>query len=424
MEGKMKKSKYFVLFIVIMLMVTFVGNSSTQASTSSAPDSSYVSPEIIISDDDRSDYSPAIAFNSKHSEYLVVWESVGAGGYHDVYAQRISATGDLLSWFAVGTLLNNKAVPSVAYDPVNDRYLVVWAYDFNGYGTDWDVYGRFIPWNGPDPGIAEFPICGWTSNQGHPNVVYARVFEEFMVVWTSSADQVPGYISGRIVFANGNMGDDFTISSGGQIRDFPDVAYNFTRNEFLVVWDLELSASNLDIYGRRFQGNGTPIGDEFIIASWPDFESNPSVAACYQADQYMVGWQSDQGTHGADYAIYARYISGDAIPGNIVLIDDTTSPELNVDIACNRTGLQYMLVWQTRYAQPILYGIWARKAIPDGSLGVSFPVHEPFPENCEYPAISAGDSSFLVAWEWNENQNRDIHGALLRHAVYIPIIVR
>ncbi|HSB66414.1 MAG TPA: hypothetical protein VLD65_07535 [Anaerolineales bacterium] len=420
----MRYSKFFFLFVVVLLIIPTSNAMANSMLIAPSPEESYLSPEIIISQDTRNDYSPAIAFNSKHSEYLVVWESVGPGGYKDIYAQRVSSDGRLLSWFAVGTFLNSKMEPSVAYDPVNDRYLVVWSYDFYGTGTDWDVYGRFIPWNGPDPGLIDFSICGWSSNQSHAVVTYGRVFEEFMVVWRSAASGVSGYISGRIVFAGGSMGADFTISSGPEHRDFPDVTYNFTRNEFLVVWDKELSAHNMDIYGRRLQGNGTPIGDEFSIAGWPDSEERPAVAACFETDQYMVAWQSDQGTVGSDYAIYARYLNGDAIPGYVTLIDDTTSPELNVAIACNRAGKQYMLVWQTQYVSQ-LNGIWARKAFPDGSLGDPFAVRVPNNLNCEYPAISAGSSSYLVAWEHqNLGQTRDIHGRLLRYTIFLPITLR
>ena len=270
-------------------------------------------PEIIISERDSAEYSPAIAYNSKHNEYLVVWENDWGGGYHDIYAQRISGDGRLLSWFSL-TSGYSQANPAVAYDPVNDRYLVVWAYDVFGNGSDWDVYGRFVPWNGP-PDPTAFPICSWPSNQGHPAVAYGRAQEEFLVVWKSDATSVPGYISAvRITAATGGFpgGDGFTVSSGSQIRDFPDVAYNLHRNEYLVTWDLEISANNIDIWGMRLRGDGAPltggsptVTGEFVIAGWPSFEAEPAVAACAAADQYLVAWQSDQAPAENNYAIYA-----------------------------------------------------------------------------------------------------------------------
>ena len=144
------------------------------------------------------EYSPAIAYNSVRNQYLVVWENGWDGGYHDVYAQRISGSGQLLSWFALTSASGHSQTnPDVAYDPVNDRYLVVWVQDSSGNGSNWDVYGSFVPWNGPTSALTEFPICSWSSNQGHPAVAYGRAQQEFLVVWKSESVGVPGYISAR-----------------------------------------------------------------------------------------------------------------------------------------------------------------------------------------------------------------------------------
>jgi hypothetical protein len=401
---------------------------------------SNLSGEIVISELEGGEFSPAIAYNSVRNQYLVVWEVDWGGGYHDIHARRISGDGRLLSEFSLASppLYRSQTNPAVAYDPVNDRYLVVWAYDVSGDGSNWDVYGTFIPWDGPQGEVYNyFPICSWSSNQGHPAVAYGRAQEEFLVVWKSESIGVPGYISARRVFATGGFppGDGFTISSGTQIRDFPDVAYNLHRNEYLVTWDLELSASNIDIYGKRLDGYGNTltggnpnVTGEFPIAGWPSFEAEPAVAACAAADQYLVAWQSDQGPPlGDNYAIYARYLNGDAVPGNVHEIDDTTSPELNVDVDCNLAGNRYLLAWQTRYANPIEYGIWARTAWPNGSLDPPFGVRPPGPTtDREYPAVTGGRTGFLVAWEHQRDAggNRDIHGRLVQYALHLPLVLR
>jgi len=78
------------------------------------------------------------------------------------------------------------------------------------------------------------------------------------------------------------------------------------------------------------------------------------VAACKGANQYLAAWQSNQGT-GND-AIYARFIDGEGTLGNVYLIDDTTSPEQRTNVACNLSGRQYLVTWQTRYTN-LKYGI-------------------------------------------------------------------
>ena len=168
------------------------------------------------------------------------------------------------------------------------------------------------------------------------------------------------------------------------------------------------------------------VTGEFVIAGWPDFEAAPAVAACAAADQYLVAWQSDQGTGGADYAIYARYLDGDAVPGRVVLVDDSTSPELNVDVGCNLAGKGYLLAWQTRYTN-LKYGIWARIAWPNESWAPQFEVVPPgAAAHREYPAIANGRTGALVAWEHQRNSggNRDIHGRLLQYMLHLPMVLR
>ena len=264
--------------------------------------------EIVVSALDNKQYLPAAAYNSKHNEYLVVWHNDWGGSYRDIYAQRVTATGQKKSWFAVTAGTNSRAQPAVAYDPVHDRYLVVWAHDVAGNGSNWDIYGRFIPWDGPDNAMGEFVICDWSSSQWNPDIAYAAAQKEFLVVWTNlSFGGVPSYISGRRVFAGGGFPDTkgFTIASDAtDVRLRPDVTYNLARNEYFVAFD-----DDKDVFGARLAGNGALLaGGEFKIAGWPDQENLPAVSACAGVDQYLVVWQSKT----ADlHEIYGYLLAGD-----------------------------------------------------------------------------------------------------------------
>ena len=409
--------------VVLVALVSMLGLRPAHAD---------LDPFLPISELEGNEYAPAIAYNSNHDEYLVVWHDV----YEVVHARRVSSTGQLLNSFDVSTSPNGKRQASVAYDPIRDRYLVTWLYDYYGNGSNLDIYGRFIPWDGPSAGLQDFPISNWTSDQSRPVVAYAQTADEFLVAWVNSAPAVPTYISGRRIFADGSgfpPGDGFPISSGAEDRDFPDVAYNLARNEYLVTWDLELSASNLDIYGERLRGDGISLtgGDpnvvgEFPIAGWPAVEEHPSVAACDKDNQYLVTWQSDQDSSGSDFAIYARYLNGDAVPGGVYLVDDTTSPEMNAAVTCNQGGRQYLIAWQTRYTN-LHYGIWARLAQPNGSMKPAFGLVQPGTSTDRaYPAVGGGGSQYLVAWEHKRDGTgyQDIHGRLVVPAMQVLPLVR
>ena len=431
-----KKSFWFLITVVAVLLTAGIAlSSSTIASSSTA---SYLGPEIIISDPARTsdEYRPKIAYNSKHNEYLVVWENMwGWGGHHDVYARRVSADGRVLSWFAVTSAshTNKQKNPSVAYDPIYDRYLVVFAYDVVGDESNWDIYGRFIPWNEPDINLVDFAICDWPSNQMRPVVAYAGTQQEFLVTWTNAPVGQPTYISARRVYADGNMPfSPFLITSGPENRDYQDVTYNLHRNEYLVTYDVDIGVTKFDIYGVRLSGTGSfltggkfNVVGEFPIAGWPSDEERPAVAACDKADQYLVAWQSDDYTGGADYSIYAYYLNGDAFPETVTMISDTTLPQMYVDVACNAAGQGYLLTWQDKYVGGE-FGIWARQASPSKSLGPEFEVVGPRQNaDRQFPAVAGGASNFMTAWEHDRDDgNIDIHGRLLGYKTYLPMVKR
>ena len=213
-----------------------------------------IGSEIVVSALNNEQVQPAVAYNRKHREYLVVWQNNWPGN-RDVYGQRTGEDGKLRSWFAISAGPNDRVQPSVAYDPVNDRYLVTWAYDVSGNNTNWDVRGRIIPWDGPSPALTEFVICDWPTTQWNPEVAYGQAQEEFLVVWWTDHPSVPDYVSGRRISASAGAPADspFAIAHHpSQQRILPDVAYNLSRNEYLVTYH-----DGLDIWGRACRATAT-----------------------------------------------------------------------------------------------------------------------------------------------------------------------
>jgi len=314
----------------------------------------------------------------------------------------------------------------VDYDPVNDRYLVVFIQDVSKNGSDWDLYGRFIPWNGPSASLTEFAISTWGTHQWNPKVAYGRAVEEFLVVWANEfqAGILPMYISGRRVKADGSGfpggNSDLTISHATQNRVNPDVTYNLARNEYMVVYD-----NAVDIFGYRLTGDlGGNFGGEFVIAGWPDVEIRPAVAACKGADQYLVAWQSLVSPP-TNYDAYARYVSGDGALAGVYLVDGTTAPEAEVDVSCNQGGRQYLLAWQTMYAGGY-YGVWGQLAYPNETMDPSFGFVQPGASADRMnPVVAGGYTNYLVAWEHERDGTsyQDIHGRLITpYMVFLPLV--
>lgn len=427
-----------VLLVVLVASVVMlaVGGGAARALPSepgaaSATAGPHLSGEIVISAIDNEQHLPAVAYNWKHREYLVVWHNTWAIGTRDVRAARISDRGQVLSEFTVYEhATKDSAQPSVAYDPVNDRYLVVWIFDAFGNGSDWDLYGRFIPWDGPSASLNEFAICTWTTHQWNPKVAYGRAVEEFLVVWMNEyqSGALPVYISGRRVkAADGSFpggASDLTINHATENRVNPDVTYNLARNEYLVVYD-----NVVDIFGIRLTGDlSHNFGGEFGIAGWPDTEQHPAAAACDEADQYLVVWQSSAGNQD----IYARFVKGDGTLDSVHHIYGTTAAEAEPDVVCNMSGQQYLVVWQQQYSNLTgTYGVWGRLVSADKTMSPEFGIIAGgwvgAPADRTDPAVGGGHTNYLIAWEHERygTSYQDIHGRLVTpHAIFLPLTLR
>ena len=431
----MSTKRALLVVLVASAIILAMGDGTARAwppepGTASATTGPHLSGEITISDLDNEEHLPAVAYNWKHHEYLVVWHTKWVIGTRDIRAARVSDTGQVLSTFTVYEhTTKDSAQPTVDYDPVNDRYLVVWIFDAFGDSSDWDLYGRFIPWDGPSASLNEFAICTWSTHQWNPKVAYGRAVEEFLVVWANEyqSGTLPMYISGRRVKADGSglpgSSSDLTISHATENRVNPDVTYNLARNEYLVVYD-----NAVDIFGIRLTGDlSHNFGGEFGIAGWPDTEIHPAVAACDQADQYLVAWQSSAGNQD----IYARFVKGDGTPDSVHHIYGTTVAEVEPDVACNMSGRQYLVVWQQQYSNLTgPYGVWGRLVFADKSMDPEFRIMAPTAGiTAEFtdPAVAGGHTNYLVAWEHDRAgiSYQDIHGRLITpHAVFLPLVVR
>ena len=430
------KKSLRIVFVASAIML-IVGGTRAQAQLSNivavaTTDRPHLGAEITISALDNEQNLPAVAYNWKHDEYLVVWHNTW-GGNRDIYAQRITGQGELESWFAVAPTAplnpypNDRVQPSVAYDPVNDRYLVVWAYDTVGDGSNWDIHGIFVNWDGPIPGLHQFNICDWPTQQWTPKVAYGRAQEEFMIVWWTDHPSVPGYISGRrMTAADGTFptssGSDFTISDPSEVRVNPEIAYNLTRNEYLVVYD-----NTQDVFATRYTGAALPLGGgEFGIAAWPGAETQPAVAACKETNQYLVAWQNDQPD------IYARFIDGDgALNGGPLHLYSTSVNEILPQVACNTTGNQFLVVWQHQYSSVTgPYGIRGQFVNNDQTLGSDFEIMAPTAGiTAEFtdPVVAGGNVNYLAVWEHDRPGTafQDIHGRLITpNVVFLPLVLR
>ena len=380
---------------------------------------------LVLADDDSWKWSPAVAYAPPHDEYLVVWETILPNNHHLINGRRVSAMGQMYPEFVVYDGTYNSLQPAVAYDSAHDRYLVVWSYDSAGDGSDNDIYGRFIPWDGPSDSETDFGVENSRINTDKPRLAYSITSDKFLIVW--KVEENPSYITGGILYSN-KTGYPVAVSSGPEVRDFPDVAYNLARNEFVVVWDEDVGRDgpDLDIYAIRLDHAGAKMGSgEFPVSSLLQNEQHPTVAACSAADVYLFAWQQQVNTVSTDDNIFGRLMTGSGVLGQSYGLAGTTLPQRYPRLSCNPPGNEFILVWHDQYAQPLLmYGVWAELIHPDLTVEPAFEVVRPSDtRHRQYPAVAYGKVNALVVWQHaRENSGYlDIWGQLTwPHRTFLP----
>jgi hypothetical protein len=389
----------------------------------------YCSQYLVLANDDSWKWTASVAYSPQHDDYMVVWETwLPGSNHHLINGRRVGSDGTLYQAFVVYDDTYNSLQPAIAYDGVHDRYLVVWSYDSTGDGTDDDIYGRFIPWNGPSLSEPAFAIDSDRTNADKPRVAYSSTADEFMIVWKVEDD--PPYIAGGIIYHDKSGKALGAISTDGLVDDFPDVAYNQASGDFLTVWDVDVTRTtyDLDIYGVRLNWEGLPqYPGEFPIATLIDVEEHPTVAACYNYNQFFVAWQRKVDPVKPDWNIYGRFMTGTGFLGPIYGYAGTTSPQRNARLTCNPYGTKYLLTWDDMYAQPLSrIGVWAEIINPNGIVEPAFEVVRPSDTKDRVnPAVAFGKLNTLIVWQHQREASTyyDIWGQLIwPYRANLPLI--
>ncbi len=238
----------------------------------------------------------------------------------DIYGRRVSATGVPIGGdFRIsgpGATADERA-PAVAWNEIDNRYLVVWA--------DRDNSSTAAPtstgdgWPPTAPAGRDFRISGdgAASDEGTPAVAWNATANEFLVVWwRDSGDQraLATTSTGGGCGAGGlAIGTEFRISGDGATSDeyAPAVAWNGAGNRYLVVWNdnRDLYTRGVDVYGRLVKRDGTAVGTDFRVSSLAatQDDESPAVVSNQARNQYLVVWH-DQRDSVAD--VFGRRLSG------------------------------------------------------------------------------------------------------------------
>ena len=252
---------------------------------------------------------PEIAFDG--TNYIVVWSDMRVAGHKTVYATRVTPAGTVLDPAGVqvgpedGTWQNQ---PSVAF--IGDKYLAVWGHLIAPFG----ISGKFINLDGT-PGDT-LRIASASAEVHNTSIVYDG--EKIFVVWA----EYPGLLRGQFVSTTGALiGSPFTIADDILVVNSGKVC--FGGWEYFVIYSRWVG-SVIELWGRKYDVSGNPIGSAFRIA-------NPAQSS---ADGYVIA--------GDEYylCVWSKLLYPADIYGNLdveVGISDTQTNPVEQGSHCTST---------------------------------------------------------------------------------------
>ncbi|MFQ5901464.1 MAG: choice-of-anchor D domain-containing protein, partial [Thermodesulfobacteriota bacterium] len=144
-------------------------------------------------------YYPSVAFDPATGRFLTVWEDLRDDALNiKIYGQLVYSGGGLYNNnFIISyqdtdqdgaqdtNVVNSRQTdPFISYDPVNQRFFVIWQDGRNGSLSleNLDVYGQYVDLEGTLRG-SNHAISTTPSNQLAPVISYNESTKEFLAVW-------------------------------------------------------------------------------------------------------------------------------------------------------------------------------------------------------------------------------------------------
>jgi hypothetical protein len=415
----MKKRLISVGIILALILLGITGISSLAG----------VGDWFLLTDDPSHQGNPEVTYNSSSDQYLVIWEDArGTGGVWDeIYAQFVNSDGTLAGTnFPVVTVDDpydhQMTDLRLAYNATTNRYLVVWC----DYEVD-EVFGQQVNANGSLFG-SEIAIPHTTPYQANPDVVYNPSANQFMVVFDDYAG--PGSdIYGAFVNADGTLaGADFPITTATRTQLTPVVAYGAADQLYLVAWyDYSLK----EVHGQFVNENGTMAWDELFIA--PLGESGyPKIDIAYAPalNAFLVVWVSDWDIYGRLIRANQTFVGPEfqMATGGVDYLDD---PAVSFDPNSN----QFLVTWNNTQGWG---SIDARLVDANGQMPEpSFEVAGGIKRGYYYPDVAFGSNAnqFLVVWQRSrcltpecDYAEANVYGALYQvdihyDQLYLPLVI-
>lgn len=237
----------------------------------------FISAEfLILSKQSRMTTTPSVAYDPSRGVLAVAFQTWEPGGISAISVQRLSLSGSLLGSPVV---LDNDGQwhdeAAIAYHPIRDEYLVLYAY-CSGSGSEL----RSVRLNGSAQVIGGPRTLVTSGAVWQPRVEFNSNTGSYFAAWAS-----PEYFAAYLSEDGAISGAVVTVSPGNGGYDGLGLAYNRLSHSYLFVMQDHESAKNLAVEVTE----GLLPGPTFEIISDVGFGNfSPSVSGSTDRKEWLV----------------------------------------------------------------------------------------------------------------------------------------
>jgi Ca2+-binding RTX toxin-like protein len=316
---------------------------------------------------------------------------------------------DITLTFAGPTLTGNyKLIAKAAIADLNDHPL-----DGNGDGIGGDDYVDRFTISSPPLALGS-TIDVTTVAVAPADAVMAvnPLDRSYVVVWTG-----PGVIPGELdIYARKFDASGSPLGVAARVNTFTDanqidpaIAMDDSGN-YVIVWSTSASSITPNshvVSARRFSASGTALGPQFQMSASPSpttGTTRPRVATDSNGD-FVVVWQANISSEG--YEIYGQRFSKDGLSvGPQFVVNSQASPGLQwmPDVAMDRDG-NFIVTWVDEPTSNVMARYFSATGVADEAFFVSSNLGV-----SDNPRIAMNrDGEFAIVWQSEASERIDVY---------------
>jgi hypothetical protein len=267
-----------------------------------------------------------------------------------------------------------------------------------------------------------FMVGGTTVPTIYPDAAFDPVNNRYLVVSGN------GFIEGQLVAATGGVVRTFTVNAGraiGQYAQTPRVAYSpdiTGGGGFLVTWHASFGVAPNEyssVMGRMFTADGTPLtGDLMIGPGAPRASSHwimgADIAYSTASHEFLVVWMGNF-LSTQDIFFTRVNLAGGLLQGSTRLGPGTADWERDPSVAYNPNQDEFYLLW-AGYVEAGGYGYAAGQRVKAGTgqlLGGTTELHRALGMRVTALTYNTTNQEYLAAWHTSVSGGQAFYGAVL-----------